>query len=396
MIFDYLCNHKKNHDMKKIALYALAALSLAACDQQEKFTIEGTIQGAADSTLYLENVGLKGIEPLDSVRLDAEGKFSFSEANPEGPEFYILRIHNQIINISIDSTETVRVKGQYPNLSARYEVEGSDNCATIKELALMQQKLQQQVIALNTNRQIAPSIARDSLAALIDTYKKKVIDDYIFQGPNSTYAYFALFQTLGQWLIFDPSSNEQDLRAFAAVATSWDTFHPGSPRTKNLHDIVIKNMTDQRIVRAREQASQEGPAIVESGVIDLNLTDNKSQQRTLTELKGKVVLLDFHSFMIDNSPQRILMLRDLYNKYHQQGLEIYQVSLDGDEHFWLQKTLQLPWISVRDASGESARNYQVTAIPEYFLIDRNNQLQKRSSQMSDLEEEIKKLLSFRP
>ncbi len=396
MFFDYLCTHKKNSDMKKIALYALAALLLAACDQQEKFTIEGSIEGAADSTLYLENVGLKGIESLDSVRLDAEGKFSFSEVNPTGPEFYILRIHDQIINISIDSTETVRVKGQYPNLSVRYEVEGSDNCSKIKELALMQQELQRKVIDLGNNRQIAPTIARNTITSLLDAYKKKVISDYIFQGPNSTYAYFALFQTIGQWLIFDPSSNEQDLRAFAAVATSWDTFHPRSPRTKNLHDIVIKNMTDQRIVRAREQASADAPAIVESGIIDLSLRDNKSEQRTLSELKGKVVLLDFHSFTLDDSPQRILMLRELYNKYHGQGLEIYQISLDADEHFWLQKTSQLPWVCVRDGSGESARNYLVTAIPEYFLIDRNNQLYKRSSQMSDLEGEIKKLLSFRP
>ncbi len=382
--------------MKKIAFSALAALLLAACDQQEKFTIEGSIEGAADSILYLENVGLKGIEPLDSVRLDDDGTFSFSAATAGSPEFYILRIHDQIINISIDSTETVKVKGQYPNMSVRYEVEGSENCSRIKELALMQQELLRQAISLQGNGQMAPSAAQDSLLKLTEAYKTKVINEYIFKAPQATYSYFALFQTLGQWLIFNPSSNEQDLRVFAAVATSWDTFHPDAPRTKNLHDIVIKNMNDQRIVRSQNMASGGETVIVESGVIDLNLTDNKSQQRTLTELKGKVVLLDFHTFQMSDSPQRILMLRGLYNKYHEQGLEIYQVSLDPDEHFWRQKTAQLPWISVRDASGESARNYQVASIPEYFLINRNNQLEKRSSQIGDLEEEIKKLLSFRP
>jgi hypothetical protein len=55
-------------------------------------------------------------------------------------------------------------------------------------------------------------------------------------------------------------------------------------------------------------------------------------------------------------------------------------------------TMHLPWISVRDAAGESAVKYNVTELPEFFLIDRNSKLQKRSSQMKDLETEIKALL----
>lgn len=377
--------------IKKLAFCALAALSLAACDHQEKFTVEGNIEGAEDSVLYFEHVGLKGLNTLDSVKLGADGEFSFRAAATDAPEFYILRIKDQIINISIDSTETVTVKAQYPNMSARYEVEGSDNCSRIRELALMQQDLYRQALALDKSMQLSRLEKQDSLTKMISAYKNRVCEDFIYQGPNMTYAYFALFQTLGQWLIFDPEANSGDIRAFAAVATSWDTFYPEAERTKNLHDIVIRSMKDQRIINARSSSGNES-MIVETGVINLNLTDNKGRQRTLTELEGKVVLLDFHTFQLENSPQRILMLRGLYNKYHEQGLEIYQVSLDQDEHYWRQLTQQLPWICVRDASGESARSYQVQQVPEYFLIDRQNQLQKRSSQMKDLETEIKALL----
>ncbi len=398
MNFDYLCRHKFYNRMKRLSIIAVAALFLTACDNQEKFTIEGNIEGASGTTLYLDHIGLKSSTTLDSIKLDDDGAFCFRADRVQGPEFYLLRIQDQIINISIDSTETVTVKGHYPNMAARYEVEGSENCSKIRELALLQQELHRQVQALDNNGQISPSMKQDSLSKIINAYKLKVRDEYIFKGPNMTYAYFALFQTLGPWLIFDPEGNTDDIRVFAAVATSWDTFHPNTDRTKNLHDIVIKGMSDQRIIKAQNELSQSetGVNIVESGVIDLNLTDNKSTVRTLTELKGKVVLLDFHSFQLESSPQRILWLRDLYNKYHDQGFEIYQVSLDKDEHFWLQKTLQLPWVSVRDVQGQSAISYQVAEIPEYFLIDRNNQLQKRSSQITDLEGEIKKLLSFRP
>ena len=108
-----------------------------------------------------------------------------------------------------------------------------------------------------------------------------------------------------------------------------------------------------------------------------------------------MVLLDFHAFSMEKSPQRILMLRELYNKYHAQGLEIYQIDLDGNEHYWKQQTAQLPWISVFDAGGIQSRNlalYNVQQVPEFFLIDRENNLVSRSQQIDDLNQAIEALL----
>ena len=130
-------------------------------------------------------------------------------------------------------------------------------------------------------------------------------------------------------------------------------------------------------------------------MLDIALPDNHGQMRHLTDLKGKIVLLDFHVFALEDSPARILMLRELYNKYHAQGLEIYQVSLDSDEHFWKQQTAALPWISVRDADGINSQRlvlYNVQAVPDYFIIDRGNNIVKRAALVKDIEAEIKKLL----
>ena len=146
-----------------------------------------------------------------------------------------------------------------------------------------------------------------------------------------------------------------------------------------------------------EQQNQtiDASKVTEAGVLDIALTDNKGQVRHLTDLKGKVVLLDFHVFALEDSPARILMLRELYNKYQAQGFEVYQVSLDTDEHFWKQQTAALPWVSVRDADGVQSQRlllYNIQSIPEFFLIDRGNNLVKRSAQIKDLEAEIRKLL----
>lgn len=373
---------------------ALMTLLLGACDNKVKFTIEGNIEGAKDSVLYFEHVSLSGLKPLDSLKLGADGAFRFQADTTAAPEFYVLRIHDQIINISIDSTETVTVKAQYPNMAARYEVEGSDNCEKIRSLALMQQDLLRKAIALEQDLTIPPGDAQDSLRRMMNRYKETVLENYIFKEPNKTYSYFALFQTLGRWLIFNPKESREDLRVFAAVATSWDTFYPGADRTENLHNIVIESMQQLYGNTADTSTVQQGdgPTIVESGIIELQLPDKNGNLLTLSSLKGKVVLLDFHTFTLPESAQRILMLRELYNKYHEQGLEIYQVSLDQDEHFWKQMTQHLPWVCVRDASLQSAMSYNVTDVPEFFLINRNSQLQKRSSQMKDLEAEIKALL----
>ena len=90
--------------MMKGALLVMTALALGSCSK-EKFHINGTISEAKDSVLYLENISLDGPVAIDSLKLDESGSFDFSEARPEAPEFYRLRIANQFISLSVDSTE---------------------------------------------------------------------------------------------------------------------------------------------------------------------------------------------------------------------------------------------------------------------------------------------------
>lgn len=379
----------------KAAAVVLAALSIASCNNN-KFTVEGQIAGAKDSVLYFENVGLEGINVLDSVKLNDNGDFSFSQDANTAPEFYRLRIADQIINVSIDSTETVQIKGQYPGMASNYTISGSENCEKIRELALKQIDLQAKAIALQNNTELGIAKANDSIQTLINAYKEEVKRNYIYKEPYKAYAYFALFQAIGNYLIFNPRANKEDIKAFAAVATSWDTYYPHAERGQNLHNIAIEGMKNQRIVEAQNADIQiEASKVQEAGVLDIALLDNKGNMRHLTDLKGQVVLLDFHVFALKDSPARIIQLRELYNKYHAQGLEIFQVSLDSDEHFWKQQTAALPWISVRDEDGAGSQRltlYNIQAVPDFFVIDRGNNLVKRAAQIADLEAEIKKLL----
>lgn len=375
---------------------ALMAAMLTSCNNK-KFHINGTVTEAKDSVLYLENMSLDGPVVVDSVKLDDKGAFSFSGKAPDAPEFYRLRIAGQIINLSVDSTETVDVKASYPSMATGYTVDGSAECATIRELALKQIDLQNRVIAVQNNPNLGYDLTRDSIGKLVAAYKEDIKRNYIYKAPMRASSYFALFQTLGNMLIFNPRENADDVKVFAAVATSWDTYHPDALRGKNLHNIAIEGMKNVRIMRNKMAAQNiDASKVNVSNIIDISLLDNQGNRRSLTDLKGKVVMLDFHVFGSNGSTKRIMEMRELYNKYHDRGFEIYQVALDPDEHFWKTQTAALPWISVRDPQGLQSQNlaaYNVSSIPTFFLIDRNNEVKKRDSQITDIDAEINALLN---
>lgn len=390
---------KINHRYCHITFVAIiaAVMAISSCNEK-KFQVTGNITDAKDSILYFEHMSLNGPVTTDSVKLTGDGSFSFSGKDEGTPEFYRLRIAGQIINIAVDSTETIEVSASYPTMASGYEVKGSYDCSKIKELALMQMQLQRNVNAIAAAPTLNVQAVTDSINKVVAAYKYKVKNDYIFKEPMKAYAYFALFQTINMgyqtMLIFNPRNSEDDVKVFAAVATSWDTFYPKAERGANLHNIALEGMKNVRIIRS-EQAKRLDPKVIDtSGIIEIALKDNKGIVRRLSDLKGKVVLLDFHLFSADGSADRIMMLRDIYNKYHKLGLEIYQVSVDTDEHFWKTQTAALPWISVRvdDNSASVLNNYNVQAVPTFFLLNKNVNVVKRDAQIKDIDAEIKALL----
>jgi len=88
-------------------------------------------------------------------------------------------------------------------------------------------------------------------------------------------------------------------------------------------------------------------------------------------------------------------LRDLYEKYHSRGFEIYQISLDQNKQLWQQSTKNIPWICVRDLNGPNTRyaeSYNVSEIPTTFLIDKKGNILFRSLGFEELKKEIEKNL----
>lgn len=387
--------------MKKLILGMMAVAGLVvltACNEKKErvrgtddFAIEGIISGAEGQTLYLQRVTATGATLVDSIAMEADGRFAFYGGRPQSPEIYRLNVGEEFIYVSIDSVETVTVEAKYPSLTD-YTVKGSDNCLKMQELSQKQSQLQQRVQDIERTPDMYPGPMRDSLLVLIHAYKKDVAENYILVGPEKPYAYFALFQMLqhangGIMNLFD-AYDPDDLWAFGAVATSWKMLYPDAESTKQLEELVIAARNELR----RRNMPIDNSIIEETSVLDLSLPDATGRQRTLSEFLGKVVILNFHDFKAAESGAFIFALRELYGKYHDQGLEIYQVGLNGDAHWWRQSVENLPWINVLDPSGASAARYNVQALGEFFIIDRSNTLQHRVNNLAELERLISKYL----
>jgi len=83
---------------------------------------------------------------------------------------------------------------------------------------------------------------------------------------------------------------------------------------------------------------------------------------------------------VEWSPALNMEFGDLYTRYHDKGLEIYQISLDSDLHFWKNAASNLPWACVRDPQSvysQTAALYNVKQLPAIFILDRKGNLQGR-------------------
>ena len=384
-----------------LALLALTLLTVACQPKVDRFTLNGHIAEAGGKTLYLDHMGLNKVEVLDSVKLDSEGSFSFSPAAPTDCfDFYRLRIDNKVINLTVDSTETVTVTASLPVMQIAYMVEGSENSARLKDLVMSQigfmqdlRRLGSQYTGMNANA------IQDKVMEMIDVFKSDLMAEFILPDPGLPCAYYALFISVNGQMLFNPQTDRQDAKCFAAVATQMDMRYPDAVRTTHLHNVALKGMaktSPSRNSKATEEAIQQFESlIVETGLIEIELPDRYGEMQKLSDQKGKVILLDFTAFKTEYSPNYNLLLRNLYNKYADQGFNIYQVSVDNDESFWMNTASNLPWICVRDESSVYStylKSYNVQQIPAVFLIDREGNIIDRPESTDELDSKIARLL----
>lgn len=386
-----------NRVFKWVLLSLIAGAVLASCKQEEVFHVEGVIEAAEEGTmLYLEHRALSGVVVLDSVQIKENGIFSIKQPAPLNPEFYQLRMGDQLAVFAVDSAEILHVTADGTNLYHTFEVKDSPTNDKLKQVDQLTVEAAQALTRLERRHQeksINDMDYLEQLDSLLLRYKKNA-SALILNNPSSAAAYYAVFQKINDYLVFDPY-NKQDYAMFGAVATSWDRYYSGTERTDHLVDFTMNALKARRQQEQQEALLATIPIEEEAGLPDIALRDVSGERVTLSSLKGKVVLIDFVVYNAEFSPAHNILLNALYSQYASRGLEIYQVSFDSDEHFWKTSAANLPWITVRDpASVYSAllATYNVREIPTSFVIDRSGDIVARVEDYDQLANELEKVL----
>ena len=375
-------------------LILISFLFVYSCSSEKDFTIEGTVKDGEGKRIYLEHIGMNRLTTIDSVQVDKNQHFRFKGKNLTGsPDFYRIRLKNQFINVVIDSTETIQIQADTLNFAKNYTLEGSIENQKIKELTLLQIQASAEYNRIRKQYEAQAISLDESILqseAALNAYKDKA-KEYIFSDFSSSYSYFALFQQINNLLIFDPYDKDES-KIFGAVANSWDFTYPDAPRTLHLVELFKDALSN-----IRKQSIEFDPqeiALIDA--FDFTLRSPNDVEYRLSEVaKGKVLLLDFVSYELQESPAHTLLLADVYEKYANKGFEILQVSVGADLHFWKNAAINLPWYCVNDPRSTYSDllvKFNVKAIPTGDLFNKSGEIVARIEDYNNLEKELLPLL----
>jgi len=224
-------------------------------------------------------------------------------------------------------------------------------------------------------------------AEQIKETQREFSKEFVMNNPFSMASVLALYQK------FDPQTYViNDLQTMRVAASALNSFYPESPHVKALYQNTIQLMKEEQSAQVRQLIQEQG-----ENSPDIVLPTPEGEEVALSSLRGEVVLLQFWSALDRNSRIFNQALVEAYNKYHNKGFEIYQVSVDDNRIEWVDAIDQdqLAWINVGDMEGSTlaARAYNVQSVPFNYLLNEEGEIIAKNLKGPALDNALSKLLN---
>lgn len=337
--------------MKKIIMTMLAVLPMMALTAQ-KSTISGTLTGVADGVRIVVAEEQSGkLVPVDTLSLDAKGRFKL-ERKIVDPFFMALSLtinQSPMVHVMLMPKEKMTLDLEYHPVSNALSIvstKGSENMAVYKEFNNMMvhatEHPEERMNMPNLMQQLLSDNASVLMSAFMVTYFESAFDQYA-----------TLYKQIRDSLITDYPDN------------------------------LFVRQIDHKL-RNSVVVGMDAPDIVMAGV------DGKELR--LSDLRGKVVLIDFWASWCRPCRMENPNVVRIYKKYRDRGFEIFSVSLDNNRDAWVNTIAsdQLIWPNhvsdLRGWSNAAAKLYGVSSIPATVLVDPDGKVLARNLRGAALEQ----------
>jgi thiol-disulfide isomerase/thioredoxin len=362
--------------MRNNLLLAVILLLISSCTDQpiEHYQLNGHIEGIANKQIVLERISTEGLKTLDTAMIDESGNFKMRGV-AEGKSFCRLFLDSKHSWLLVLDNKEIEADLNYATLQT--SINGSADSKMFIDLINIQRtaftniNLMQQELSKARRRGDAGSIMQIQASLNeVTAGNKETIKNYI-DTSNTIVKLFA----------YNLLDFEADIEYLEAGLTAEAKQYGGHYYYEDL-----KN----RLTKIKFLS-------IGSIAPDLTYKNPNGELMSLSDLKGKVVLLDFWASWCAPCRKDNPNVVRIYNEYKDKGFEVFSVSLDKDGKQWVQAIQAdgLAWPAhISDLNGwksAPAKTYGIKSIPSTFLLGKDGKIIAKNLRGRDLEEKIKSL-----
>lgn len=358
--------------LRKILFFSLASIVMFSCNESKKTDetalIKGKLNNAANTAIYFQRVSENGEQILDSTKTNDKGEFSLKN-KADKTDYYLLRTGNQIAYLILSGGENLEIEGDASNLDATYKVKGSKDTELIIDLKRFDMNLRDSLNTVYTTaRAKDPQHVNEIGMSLNKVYSERMnafAMDFIQKNMES----FAVLSATNRQFI----DQEKNAELMKKVEQTLKTKYPEN-----------KYVSEFGILVDRLNKMPVG-----SAAPDFKIADANGKEISLSQLKGKVVLVDFWASWCGPCRAENPNVVSMYNDFHSKGFEILGVSLDENKEAWLDavKKDKLSWLhgcELKRWNSEIAKQYGVEAIPYSVLVDKEGKIVAKGLRAEEL------------